>query len=157
MNNNMTTEYNPPASIEAEKAKGKARKVILQGPQKNSVLSCTTYRFKFDRNCEVSIVEEVFPKTARIKPYSLLNKGDGIKGDMISGFSTKPLKKPKVGPGSSTHQASFISFRNFVFACLEKSWGSLENKKKTLLEGTSLNLVQFCPTTSLLPSYTQAH
>ncbi|MBU4411536.1 MAG: hypothetical protein KKB93_14585, partial [Actinobacteria bacterium] len=90
----MTIAYTLPASIEAEKAMAKARKVNPFRPLFNSTLACMTFPFKLDRNCEIHIKEELMPKKAIIDVSSLLNENDGLKGFIISGYSKKPFPSP---------------------------------------------------------------
>ena len=123
----MTIIYKPPASIEAEKANAKARKVILQKPIRNEQLACITFPFKFDRNCEITVIKELSPKEAKIDESSMLNRDDSLCGDMIYGYSKVPVPSPSVKKGSSTHKANFIKINKFVFAKLEKSFKALEN------------------------------
>ncbi len=123
----MTIAYRVPASIEAEKANAKARRVKTGRPQKNSKLSCLTFPFKLDLNTEVYIKKQLTPKKAIIDPSSLLNENDGLKGSIISGYSTKPFPSPSVKKGSSTHKASFMEINKFVFARLEKSFKAIED------------------------------
>jgi len=123
----MSDAYRPPASIEAEKAEIKTRKIIPQIPIHNKSLSCLTFPFKCDRNSSATIEKSLAPKIAKINKLSMLDIGDSLRGDLIYGYSTSPLPKPKVKKGSSTHKANFIGIKNFVFAKLEKPYKSLEN------------------------------
>lgn len=123
-----TLVYMPPASIEAEKADAITRKIIQMTPVRNPKLACIIFPFKLDRNCEIIISKELDPKEPKIDNNSLLNLGDGLKGDMIYGFSEKSVPSPDVKKGSSTHKASFLTIKNFVFARLEKPFKALEDQ-----------------------------
>lgn len=118
----------PPASIEAERADAKTRKIIQLMPFKDAKLACMFFPFKLDRNCEITISKELNPKRPKVKDNSLLNLGDGLKGDMIYGFSEKNVPSPEVKKGSSTHKANFLKIKNFVFARLEKPFKALEDQ-----------------------------
>lgn len=94
----MPVVFIPPASIECSEASITARKIIPIQPIRNthSELRATLlYRFKLDLNSEAFIVRELSPKQAIIDRSSMLDSGDGIKGDMISGFSTTLMKPDK--------------------------------------------------------------
>ena len=123
----MVTCYIMPGSIEAKKAIAKARKVIPLRPIRNKTIACLTFPFKLDMNSEIHVTKELDPKKAKIKNSSLLSKGDSLCGDMIYGYSIKPVPSPRIKKGSSTHKANFLKINKFVFAELEKSFKSIEN------------------------------
>lgn len=123
----MTIIFVPPASIEAQKAKAQARRVNPYRPQNNEKLSCIVFPFKLDRNSEIYIEKELTPKEALIDKSSSLNKADGLKGLIISGFSKEPFPSTSVKKGSSTHKANFADINKFVYAKLERSFKSIED------------------------------
>lgn len=130
----MTVAYTVPSSIECLSGFIKTRSINPLVPQKNNypeIKSIILYRFKLDRNCEAHISKELDPKKAIVDTKSMLNVADGVKGDMISGFSTQAIKQDKavIKKGSSTHQAQYISISGFLYAKLEKSFGSIERMK----------------------------
>lgn len=129
----ISYSYTPKTSIEAEKAEAKARKINVFSPQLSSELSCLVFPFKLSRNSEIYIKKEIVPKKALILKTSLLNKNQGIKGKIISGYSKKQFPDKSVKKGSGTHKASFMTFNKFVFAKLEKSFQSLENMPPKLI------------------------
>lgn len=131
----MTISYNytPRTSIQAEKAEAKARKINVFSPQLNHDLSCLIFPFKLSRNSEVYIKKELSPKVGLVKEISLLNKYQGIKGKIISGYSKGQFPNKSVKKGSGTHKASFMAFNKFVFARLEKSFQCLESMPPKLI------------------------
>ena len=134
----MTIKYDCPASIECEESNLKSRKIIPLQPVKNTsmeIRSKLLYPFKLDRNSEAYIKKELVPKKAIINDDSMLNFEDGIKGDMISGFSGTLINKNriKVEKGSSTHKAQFLILKEFVYAKLEKSYKAIEDKETSQL------------------------
>lgn len=123
----MNMVYLPPASIEASRAEATARKIITYNPKKDVKLNKLVFPFKFDRNSKIVITEELDPKKTIIDEKSLLNNGDGIEGDMISGFSRAPFKS-KVVNESGRHKASLLDINSFVYAKLEKAFSAIERK-----------------------------
>lgn len=129
----MPIKFIPPASIECSEASITARKIIPGHPIHNiniELESPLLYRFKLDLNSEAVVAKELSPKKAIIDSNSMLNVGDGIKGDMISGLSTTIMKreKAKVHTASGRHRSSFINLNGFIFAKLEKSFRAIESK-----------------------------
>lgn len=57
----------------------------------------------------------------------MLNQGDGIKGEMLSGFSEKPMKsnQVEVKTGSSTHKAQFVTTRGFTYVRIERTYPTI--------------------------------
>ncbi len=129
-----------PASIECAESAIKARKVLPHLPIKNPYRvrfknNTLIFPYKLDLNCEAHILTELDPKEPVVSKQSMLDCGDGIKGDMISGASLSPIKRDdaEVKRGSSTHKASYINLKVFLYAKLEKEFRSLENMKPKLL------------------------
>lgn len=112
----MTTLHNVGASVEAEKSAVKARKIVPQLPVKDMRLGSLVYRFIFERNSSVEILEELSPRVHKVKDTSLLAVGDNISGLSISGFSVAPIPSPVIKKGSATHKANFLSCHGFLFA-----------------------------------------
>lgn len=82
---------------------------------------------------EAHIVEELYPKEYKIDPASMLNAGDGIKGDMIYSLLASPIKGSTVKPTTGRHKASHIDTKDFTYAKLEKAFRSIEKMPKMQL------------------------
>lgn len=126
----MTIAYRPPASIECEKSTVITRKIIPQRPYKNPYRTrinvALLFPYKFDRNAAEVIEKELNPREHIICPQSMLLKGDGLKGDMMSCILGAPLKKEIVKTASSTHQGNFLETDVFAYVKLEKAFKSIE-------------------------------
>lgn len=117
-------KYQSPAAIECSQAKCKFRKLQPQRPIIHPRLKML-YKFKFTKNGEVYIAQELNPKIPIIDKTSMLNTGDGIRGNIISISTTSPFRKPIVKAGSATHQAQFLLHKAFTYAKLEKSYSTI--------------------------------
>ena len=98
--------YKQPASIQGAIFTLKFRRFNPYPPTKHESLGFRIFKFKLSDNALVVIKKELSPKERFwLEKKSLLNSGDGIKGEIIRGFSEKPFK-PKGGvPGTSAHRA----------------------------------------------------
>jgi hypothetical protein len=90
-------------------------------------LNTTVYHFQIERDARAVISEEVSPKTAKISPSALLDRGDGVRGEIISGFSIKALKPPRIQHRTSAHRGQFLQTTAFSFAKLDRVWQALAN------------------------------
>jgi len=117
--------YHHGASIEANSLSLKSRKYNLYPPEKHQRLSYLVFPFKLSIDAKAIIVKELIPKKTIIKSDSLLNLNDGIQGEIISGFTEKLGKRPKLAPGSSTHRARFVDTNGFSFAMLQREFRAL--------------------------------
>jgi len=133
----MPVAFVPPASIECRQSSITARKINPGQPIRNehaALMGRFLYRFKLDFNSEAYVMQELDPKMAIIDSRSMLNEGDGIKGDMISGLSSSLMKRDNATlvSASGRHRASFLRLSGFVYAKLEKSFRGIENKIRLL-------------------------
>lgn len=117
------------SSIEGTQLDFSTRKFYPVRPRKDETVQCLVYPFRlmiFGKGC---IVEELNPKEPICCPTSLLDEGDEIRGERITGFSKKPIAAPTVKAATGTHQASFISAKEFAYAEIEIGLRHLMQKK----------------------------
>jgi hypothetical protein len=129
----MVTISTHPASIECDGAFFKTRKLTLKIPMTNTYPTLRVsilYRFVMERNSEASITKELKPKVAIFDNNSMLNQGDGIRGECISGKSIRPIRKDDltVEKGSGSHRAGFLNVNGFVYAKLERFYAAIRNR-----------------------------
>lgn len=119
----------PYASIECIKALVVARKIITGLPIRNTypqIKATIFFSYVFDRNCEATIEKECSPKVRIINNSSMLDQGDGLRGDSISSY-TVSLLKPVVKKASGRHKSSFMETKGYTYARLEKAYKAIEN------------------------------
>jgi hypothetical protein len=98
--------YEQPASIQGAILTLKARRFNLYPPTKHESLGFMIFKFKISDNALAVIKKELSPRERFWQEKgSLLNSGDGIKGEIIRGFSEKPFKPQGAVPGTSAHRA----------------------------------------------------
>jgi len=131
---------NIPASVQAAILSFGTRKFEPRPPQKHKVLGCMVYYFKLSRDSQAVIRKELEPKQPFLsEKESLLDLYDGIKGELIEGFSTRPLNPPKQPePFSSAHRGKYLQTSNGKnFAELTRMYKALHQmlpKLPSLLE-----------------------
>lgn len=120
-------------SIEGKSFSLYFRKFIPINPTNNPILRKMVFNFVIKDFAKTIIEKESLPKRAIISETSYLNKNDGIQGEIISGFSVKPIKpilnRTIIHRGS--HRAGNIITEKFSFAKIEREWRALLLKKVT--------------------------
>ncbi len=106
------------------------RKYINMMPTNDPILSKIVFNFAIKNNAKAVIEKELSPKKAIIRETSYLNKDDGIQGDIIRGFSVKPVSKETLIHRGS-HRAKNITTKKFSFAKIEREWRVISLKKLT--------------------------
>ena len=98
--------YNRHSSVQGAILTLKARRFNFYPPTKHESLGFRVFKFKISDNSEAVIKKELSPKEAFWRQkISLLNSNDGIKGEIIRGFSERPFKAEGGVPGTSAHRA----------------------------------------------------
>jgi hypothetical protein len=123
--------FEEPASIQGAVLTLRARRFNPYPPTKHEYLGFLIFKFKLSDNAFAVIQKELSPKE-KFWPAkeSLLNSGDGIKGDIIRGFSEQPFRPRGAVPGTSAHRAQGVSTpegRNF--AELDRAYTALLKMK----------------------------
>ena len=107
------------------------RKFINMNPTNDPILSKVVFNFVIKDFAKAVIEKELSSKKAIIRETSYLNKDDGIQGEIIRGFSVKPIKpilnRKIIHRGS--HRAGNIITEKFSFAKIDREWRSLLLKK----------------------------
>lgn len=107
------------------------RKFINMTPTNDPILSKVVFNFAIKDFTKAVIRKELSSKKAIIRETSYLNKDDGIQGEIISGFSVKPIKpisnRKIIHRGS--HRAGNIITKKFSFAKIDREWRALLLKK----------------------------
>lgn len=99
-------------------------------PSNNSILNTIIFNFVIKGFAQATIEKELVPKKAKIRKSSYLNIGDRIQGDIISGFSVKPISKETLIHRGS-HRAKSIITKKFSFAKIDREWRAISLKKVT--------------------------
>lgn len=128
----MVIKYTIPASIEGKSIQLKGLEIKPLKCIRETQKGMKVYPFTVKRKGQALIKEELDPKEYSFKDYSFLNKGDGIEGINIWGFSLKPFTPDDISIGglakSSTHSGQYIIIKGFIcFAEL-----ITDNKKNSL-------------------------
>ena len=129
----MVIEYREGASIEGLRLALSCRRLQVQPPYRHRVLNQLVYGFQMSIEASAFIDRESQPKEARIHPSSLLNQGDGLRGEMISGFSVTHIPRHRVQHRTSAHKGQFVETRDFSFAHLDRAWQSLRRRQNVPL------------------------
>lgn len=116
-------------SIEGKSFSLCCRKFINMNPANDSILSKMVFNFVIKDFAKAIIEKELLPKKAIIRETSYLNKDDGIQGDIISGFSVKPISKETVIHRGS-HRARNIITKKFSFSKIDREWRAILLKKE---------------------------
>ena len=106
------------ACVEGDKLRLVCRKFSALIPEHNEIIDKKVFRYKLSTNALAQIIIELNPKTFRISPKSLLNKGDSIAGRVIECLCTKPIQAydAEIKKRTSDHQVQFIHTRSYSFA-----------------------------------------
>lgn len=123
----MSIEFILPASIECEVIKLKWRKLVSYPPEMNHKFNMLLYKYTCERNCEAYIESELNPKIAQLDVNSMLNQGDGIKGEQMRVLTIKAIKLSNISlsKGSATHKAQFCVHRGYTFAKLTRAFSNI--------------------------------
>lgn len=114
--------------IEGAKLSLQCRQFYLHRPFKELNLSQQVFPFKLGIYSKAVIEEELNPKTSRIGKNSILDKGHGIEGETIYGFSTKLIHSPVI-KHATAHRESFVNIRDYGYAHLQIGLRKLLQKK----------------------------
>ncbi len=106
------------------------RKFINMMPTNDPILSKMVFNFVIKNFAKAVIEKELSPEKAIIRETSYLNKDDGIQGDIISGFSIKPISRETLIHRGS-HRAKYIITKKFSFAKIDREWRAISLKKVT--------------------------
>jgi hypothetical protein len=101
-----------------------SRKFIPMNPTNNTILGEMVFNFIIKDYAKAIIEKELLPKQTIIRKTSHLNKNDAIEGEIIRGFSVKPIKKNKLVHRGS-HKATNIITKKFSFAKIDREWRAL--------------------------------
>ena len=115
-------------SIEGKSFSLCCRKFINMAPTNDPILSKMVFNFAIKDFAKAIIEKELFPKRTIISETSYLNKNDGIQGEIISGFSVKPISNREIIHRGS-HRAGNIITKKFSFAKIDREWRALLLKK----------------------------
>jgi len=126
-----------PASIQGAILSLRARQIHPYPPKKDRSLGFRVYPFKLNDSAEAIIKKELLPRNRfLINIDSLLDKDDGIMGEIITGFSGERRIRPKGGiPFSHRHRgrgADTADGKNF--AKLDREWKAIHEKRPELPE-----------------------
>lgn len=103
----MAIFYHKDDSIEGKQLVFETRQFNPQRPYMDkTVLKQMIFPFKMGIQGTISIEQELEPKIAVFRQESALNKDDGLRGQSISGFSTRVIPETHVGPTTHTHKAT---------------------------------------------------
>lgn len=128
----MVIDYRLYSSVEGNALLLSCRKYLNKQPKLEEKLNCIVFRFQLKDNAKVSIKKELNPKVAIINKDSLLNKGDGLKGEIISGFSVKPIKSASILPRTSLHRGQFVNTKKFSYSRLDREFLALREMKSRI-------------------------
>ena len=109
-------------SIEAEQAILTARKISPKLPWKHQDLRKQVFPFEIHQNAEALIHKELNPKKPVLSQDSLVDKGDCIRGMLISGYSLKKVPNRTVVPRTGRHKANTVRTEKFTFAEVDRPW-----------------------------------
>ena len=117
----MTLLYQKNDSIEGRQLAFETRQFNQLRPYKeNDKFNQMVFPFRIGIQGTISIEQELEPKKAIYRDKSVLNKNDGIRGQSISGFSTKIIPEIQVKPTTHTHKASIGKTKpSFAYAVIE--------------------------------------
>lgn len=115
-------------SIEGKSFSLCCRKFVNMAPTNDPILSKMVFNFVIKDFAKAIIEKELLPKRTIISETSYLNKNDGIQGEIISGFSVKPISNRTIIHRGS-HRASNIITKKFSFAKIDREWRALLLKK----------------------------
>lgn len=98
-------------SVEAEVLKLQCRKFFLQQPRKNAKLGNVVYPFKVSIHGRAWVSKPYEDGVPSLRPQSMRDLGDEVHGETLDGFAQKPIAKPRIDHGTSSHKASFVEIR----------------------------------------------
>lgn len=104
-----------------------ARRFSPLRPKKNPILGSLVFGFQISDYASATITKSLDPKVAVIRATSLLDEGDELTGEIISGFSQKKVPDPGLVNRSGRHEAQIVSTSKFTFARIDRKWQLLEN------------------------------
>lgn len=123
----MQTKRDNGDSIECQRAELTARRFSPLRPKKHDLLGGLVYGFQISDYAVATIEKELNPKKARIRAQSLLDEGDQLSGDIISGFSQRKVPDPTLVNRTGRHKAQSVSTSKFTFAQIDRKWQLLDN------------------------------
>ena len=116
----MAKKSNICSAIEGSNLSFNTRQFYQRNPVFNEILNKRVYPFKLGINGYAEIITSLEnPKQTAVYKTSLIEEGDSIQGGSVDGWSTKPIKPPKVGSATGTHSASFGSVKGHAYAHVE--------------------------------------
>lgn len=99
------------SSVEAEVLELQCRKFFLQQPKINATLGKVVYPFKVSIHGSARVLEPYEDSAVYHRPKSMRKLGDEVHGETLDGFAQKPVGKPRIDHGTSSHKASFVKIR----------------------------------------------
>ena len=131
-------------SIEGERIQILSQKIILNHnpPKQVDSLDGDTYLvypISTKSRTECVIEKEYNPKKHLFNENSFLEQDLSIKGKIIWGFSTKPLKANSIKTGgqsrTSSHTGQYVTISDIYFMCIIQDWegNTIEKHPKLLL------------------------
>lgn len=98
-------------SVEAEVLELQCRKFFPQQPRKDPTLGKIVYPFKVSIHGCARVSKSYEDDVPSLRPQSMRDFGDEVHGETLDGFAQKPIGKPRIDHGTSSHKASFVTIR----------------------------------------------
>jgi len=123
----VTNRNSAPAAIEGSKIQLKGQD-IKPGAYPIKIKERTMFPVNTYKQATGTILEESNPKTFILRPYSMLDKNDGISGKKLWGLSSNPLRNLTIGGlgRTSSHPGQDQTLNgNFCYLEIVEGWRGL--------------------------------
>lgn len=124
------------SEVEGDSLELQCRKINLHGPIKEKLIKGVVWRFKLSIHGYARVAKTLSDPSKRLSKGSLIQLGDEIHGEAISGFSVKPLNKASVAHATASHKATFISSRAYSYAAVEIGVREMLQARKGIEDGS---------------------
>lgn len=123
----MATRRNHGDSIECRGAELTARRFSPLRPKKHDLLGGLVFGFQISDYAVATIDKELSPKTPIVRQESLVDKGDRLSAEIISGFSQRKVPDPSLINRTGRHKAQSVTTSKFTYAQIDRKWQLLDN------------------------------
>ncbi|MFJ3112320.1 hypothetical protein [Pseudomonas putida] len=106
-------------SVEANALELQCRKFALNGPTKSKLTNALVYNFKLSIHGFARITKPLGSDEPQTFSAAMIQEGDEIHGESITGFSSKAPGRQEVKHATSTHKATFVSTKGKSYARVE--------------------------------------